>query len=749
MTQTENMTKTIISAVTILIASASAHAQQGAKNGEWHYWGGDAGATRYAPLDQINASNAKELDIVWRWKAFGINGRADTNWQATPLMIDGVLYVTTGMHQAAALDPATGNTLWVFNPEPEDLSTGRTGNPSGRSMAYWTNGKEKRLYRSTLDGRLISIDAKTGKADPKFGDNGTVMLNRELTERVVPVLGSTSPPIVVGDVIVVQVVPEVYAPNKEAVPGHIRGYDVRTGKRLWTFHTIPQAGEFGAETWENESWKINGNTGVWTIMSADLKLGYVYLPVETPSHDFYGGHRLGDNLFAESLVCLDAKTGKRVWHFQIVRHGVWDYDPPAAPILGDIKVNGKTIKSVTQLTKQGMSFVFDRATGKPVWPIEDWPVPQSDVPGERLSPTQPFPTKPAPYEPIGYQENNLIDFTPELRKQAIEIARKYKLGPIYTPTSRVIEGGTQGTWVQPGYGGGSNWNGGAFDPETGMMFVPTKNQPMIASLTPADPKLTNYDYVRATTLTVQGPQGLPIVRPPWSKITGTDMNKGEHVWSRSIGPAPDSVRNHPALKGLKLDFDNMGYTSIRPSPLATKSLLFLSESGNLSGDPGGKMFRAYNKATGDVVAEIELPERTSGAPMTYMHKGRQYIVIAVATRQHPAELVALALPEKGKPRMPPNIVTNDTITAVVATGASTGDVNNGRRVFASACAMCHGQRGEGIDGGAPPIGNQTDASKIVNLVSKGGVNMPPMQTMLTAEQIRDVSAFVVETLRQQ
>jgi len=732
-----------------LVVASAASAQQGTRNGEWHFWGGDAGSTRYAPLDQINAVNAKDLEITWRWRSQLIDGKPDTNWQATPIMVDGVLYVTTGVHQAAAIDPATGETLWIFNPEPRDLATGRPGNPSGRALTYWTDGKQKRLFRSTLDGRLISIDARTGKADPKFGDNGNVMLNRELTDRPIPVLGSTSPPIVVGDVIVVQVIPEVYAPNKEATPGHIRGYDVRTGKRLWTFHTIPQAGEFGVETWENNSWAFNGNTGVWTVMSADLKLGYVYLPVETPSHDFYGGHRLGNNLFAESLVCLDARTGKRVWHFQIVHHGVWDYDPPAAPILGDIKVNGKTIKAVTQLTKQGMSFVFDRITGKPVWPIEEWPVPQSDVPGERLSPTQPFPTKPAPYEPMGYQESSLIDFTPALRKEAMEIARRYKLGPIYTPTSRVIEGGTQGTWVQPGYGGGSNWNGGAFDPETGMMFVPTKNLPMVASLTPADSKLTNYDYVRATTLTVAGPQGLPVVRPPWSKITGTNMHTGEHVWSRAIGPAPENVRNHPALKGLKLDFDNMGYVNIRPSPLATKTLLFMGESGALSGDPGGKLFRAYNKATGDVVAEIELPEKSTGAPMTYMHKGRQYIVIAVSTRQHPAELVALALPEKGKARAQPVMPTNEAqVMSAIKIVSSGGDVNNGRRVFGSACAMCHGQRGEGMDGGAPAITSQTDATKVTNIVGKGGVNMPPMQTMLTAEQIRDVSAFVVESLRQ-
>jgi glucose dehydrogenase len=477
----------------------------------------------------------------------------------------------------------------------------------------------------------------------------------------------------------------------------------------------------------------------------DDELGYVYLPVETPSHDFYGGHRLGDNLFAESIVCLDAKTGKRVWHFQIVHHGVWDYDPPAAPILGDIVVDGRRIKSVTQLTKQGMSFVFDRVTGAPVWPIEERPVPQSDVPGERLSPTQPFPTKPAPYEPQGYDENNLIDFTPELRREAIEIASKYVRGPMYTPTSRVIPGGTQGTWVQPGYGGGSNWNGAAFDPDTGFMFVPTKNQPMIAALTPADPQLTNYDYVRAPTLTVQGPRGLPIVRPPWSKVTATDMNSGEHVWWRAIGPAPESVRNHPDLQGLGLDFSNMGYTSIRPSPLVTKTLLFLGDSGALSGDPGGNMLRAYSKRTGAVVAEIELPSKSTGAPMTYSYKGKQYIVIAVSTREHPAELVALALPDGDSPRVanatPPKARTERNVNRGSITKAMQEQLDRGRAIYAQHCAACHGANGEGVAEGAPALSG-ISADAVMERVRKGGVQMPPMQTMLDEQQIRDVSLFV-------
>lgn len=739
-------------AIATSLISYTATAQYGAPDGEWHTWGGDLGFTRYADLNQINANNVKKLSVAWRWQSLPHGDRPDNNLKATPLMIDGILYTPTGVHQAAALDPATGETLWVFSPEPADIG-GRNPSSSSRSLAYWTDGKQKRLFHNTLDGRLISIDAKTGKADPKFGDNGYVILKNALTDRDVPFVGSSSPPTVVGDVVVAQVVTYITSPNKQAPPGHIRGYDVRTGELLWTFHTIPQAGEFGNETWEKDSWKYTGNTGVWTMMSADKETGYIYLPVEAPSHDFYGGHRLGDNLFAQSLVCLDAKTGKRVWHYQMVHHGLWDYDPPSAPILGDIVVEGKKIKTVTQLTKQGMSFVFDRVTGEPVWPIEEKPVPQSTVPGERSAPTQPFPTKPAPYVPHGYSEEGLIGFTPELRKEAIKIAEQYVRGPIYTPPTRIDEVQkstgikTKGTWVQPGYGGGSNWNGGAFDVKTGLMFVPARNNAMIARLAKADPTLTDWDYIRATTMTAEGPQGLPIVAPPWSKVTATNMNDGEHIWERSIGGAPDAIRNHPALKGLDLDFDNMGHPGVRPVPLVTDSLFFLAESGNLSGDPGGKLFRAYDKKTGKTVAEIELPSKVSGGPMTYLHKGKQYIVMAIATQEYPAELIALTI-DDNKKEIPVHsalsFITQGTDSEAIT--ASKETLALGQRVFSETCAVCHGQTGEGVEGGAPALTNLSNLVTIVRAVSQGGVEMPPMQQMLTGEQIDAVSKYVAVTL---
>ncbi len=718
---------------------------QTSTRGEWMTWGGDAGFTRYAPLDQINKDNVATLEEAWRWKSLPHGSRPDANLKATPLMIDGVLYTPTGVHQVAAIEPDTGKTIWIYTPSPADIG-GRSLTLSSRSLAYWSDAKRKRLFHNTLDGRLLSIDAMTGKADLAFGKNGTVLLKDQLVnDREVPFVGSSSPPTVVGNVVIAQLVGEVTSPNKEAIPGHIRGYDVRTGKLLWTFHTIPQAGEFGNETWEQGSWKYTGNTGVWSMMSADLELGYIYLPVETPTHDFYGGHRLGDNLFGESIVCLNARTGKRVWHFQIVHHGVWDYDLPAAPILHDINLGGRTIKAVTILTKQNLTFVFDRVTGKPLWPIEERLVPQIAVPGERHSPTQPFPTKPVPYSRLGYHEDDLIDFTPELKAEALAIAKRYVRGPMYTPTTPVIEGGTLGTWIYPGYGGGANWNGGAFDPDSGLMFVPTRNSAMVASLTKADPALTNWNFIRAPTEYIKGPRGLPINRPPWSLITATDMNSGEHVWSRAIGGAPDEIRNHPALKGLNLDFDNMGQPGVRPSPLVTKTLLFLAEAGNLSGDPGGQMFRAYDKRTGEVVTEIKLPSKASGAPMTYLHQGRQYIVIAVATREHSAELVALALP-KGAVAASQPVDRLQASTPVTLSGttiiASPEDLRAGREIYSRSCAACHGAKGEGVSGSTSPLFGLTDLDTIRRVVSRGSVKMPPMQTLLNRQQIEQVSKFV-------
>lgn len=733
----------MLSGLVLCFSSVTLFAQTGAPNGEWHFWGGDAGSTRYSALNQINKNTINDVQVVWRWQALPLDGgRIDSNLKATPLYVDGVLYTPTGVHQAAALNPATGEMLWQFSPDPPDIG-GRNPSTSSRSLAYWTDGKQKRLFHNTLDGRLISIDANTGEVDPKFGNEGYITLKENLAEsRDIPFVGSSSPAIVVGDVVIAQIVTYITSPNKEAPPGFIRGFDVRTGELLWTFHTIPQEGEFGNDTWENNSWAYTGNTGVWTVMSADLEKGYVYLPVEAPSHDFYGGQRLGDNLYGQSLVCLDAKTGERIWHYQMVHHPIWDYDPPAAPILSELKVNGKTIPAVTQLTKQGMSFVFNRFTGEPIWPIEEKPVPQSDVPGERTSPTQPFPTKPPPYVPLGFDESRLINFTPEIHAEAKQIAEQYVRGPIYTPPSRVGDGvETKGTWVQPGYGGGSNWNGGAYDPETGLMFVPTRNSAMNARLQKADPSLTNWDYIRATTATIQGPRGLPIIAPPWSVITATDMHQGEHTWSRSIGPAPDSVRNHPDLKDLPLDFDNMGYIGVRPSPLATQSLLFMGQAGNLRDRPGDNKFNAYDKISGEIIRQIELPSKPSGAPMTYMHQGKQYIVVAVADMDHPSELVALTLRDDKTPKQAllSNFNSGQEQQRIILLES---ERRLGKAVFDQHCVACHGANGQGVENLGPNLQSLFSVEQITKAVSLGGVEMPPMQTMLSAEDIERVSKYV-------
>ncbi|GAB1260625.1 outer membrane protein assembly factor BamB family protein [Aurantivibrio plasticivorans] len=722
-------------------------------NPNWLTWGGDYGNTRYSPLAEINGDNFADLEVIWRWKSIDVMGRPNGNWKSTPLYVDGVLYIPTGATSVAAIDPATGDTLWLYTPTPEHVGA-RRASGSSRAVSYWTDGEEQRILHNTVDGRILSIDAKTGKADPNFGEGGYVDLNKNLLapgdNREVVDVGITAPGVVVGDVFVAQIIGNDTPANKVGTPGYVRGYDVRTGKMLWKFHTIPQPGEFGHETWEEDSWKYTGAAGVWTMMSADQELGYVYLPVESPTNNWWGGQRPGDGLFGESLVCLDAKTGERVWHFQVLHHGVWDYDLPAAPILHDIEKDGKTIKAVTLLTKQGMNFVFDRVTGEPVWPIEERPVPTSmGVPGEKLSETQPFPTKPAPYSNLGYHEEDLIDFTPELRQQALEEIKNYVTGPMYTPPTLVGPGiPTKGTVVYPNYGGGSNWNGGAVDLENNRLFVPTRNTYMSIGLQPADPNLTDWEYVtsRRASVHIELPNGLPINRPPWALVTATDMNAGEHLWSRPLGGAPDRIRNHPALQGLGLDFDNMGNISIRPSPLVTKTAMFLAESANIGGDPGTKMFRAYDKDSGAVLSEIELPAKTSGAPMTYSHDGRQYIAVTISTRQYPGELIVLALPKEGETLgVVKNVKQDKGGNNKESVSATPQQMAMGKTLYGQFCSGCHGERGTGgPSGGAPALTEFTDLASIKTTIESGSAEMPAMGSVLTAEQIEAVSRFVAK-----
>lgn len=617
-------------------------ASNGVRKGEWRFYGGDQGSGKYSPLDQINRENVQKLKVAWSWdspdlKVLAQNSKLYTlGYEATALMIGGVLYISTSLSQVAAIDAATGKTIWVYDPKSYE-----TGHPTNlgfvhRGVAYWTDGKAERIFIGTSDAYLIALDARTGQPVASFGENGRVDLTKAIPLAVrARNYAVTSPPMVCRDVVLVGASISDGPVKKEMPRGDIQAFDVRTGKPAWIFHTVPQAGEFGNDTWENDSWKYTGNTNNWTLMSADEELGYVYIPLGTPTNDWYGGHRPGNNLFAESLICLEAKTGKRVWHYQTVHHGVWDYDLPAAPVLCEIKVRGKRIKAVAQITKTGFCFVFDRVTGKPVWPIEERPVPQSVIPGERLSPTQPFPTRPAPYEIQGATENNLIDFSPELRQEALAILNRFDHGPLFTPPTE------KGTIYLPGWGGGANWWGAAFDPETGMFYIPSSTGPIAVRLGKPDPNRSNFQYVRTyegTGLSVSGPRGLPLFKPPYGRITAIDLNKGEHVWQIPHGDGPRKKVNE--LLGNGKDVGPLGAGG--GGPLLTKTLLFVGQGASGRGGGGGgagNFLRAFDKATGKVVAEIVLAANPHGTPMTYMAGGKQYIVVATFD----GRLVALTL----------------------------------------------------------------------------------------------------------
>jgi len=647
-----------IIAVLVLLALSgrSALAQNGAADGEWHHYGGDAGSTRYSPLDQITPANVDDLEIAWRWKAASYGPRPEYNYQATPLMVDGVLYVTAGTaRDVVAIDATTGETLWMWRYDGGERAD-RAPRKNHRGVAYWTDGTSERILYITAGYRLISLDANTGRPDPTFGDEGIVDLfdGLDRPRPEIGLVGASSPPMIVGDIAVVGSAMSAFARTRENIAGFVRGYDIRTGERRWIFHTIPQPGEYGNDTWGNDSWQYTGNTGAWAPMAADPELGYVYLPLETPTNDLYGGDRPGDNLFAESLVALDAVTGERVWHFQFVHHGIWDWDIPTAPMLIDITVDGRTIKAIAQVTKQAWTYVFDRVTGEPVWPIEERPVPIGDVPGEWYSPTQPFPTKPDPFDRQGITAGDLIDFTPEIRAEALRIASEYRMGPIFTPPSSPTDTSVRGTLMVPGLTGGANWQGGAVDAETGILYVSSISNPMRAAARPPTGSLPDFSAMARAArarapagpagCNMMGPLGLPLIKPPWGRITAIDLNTGDHLWMVPNGDTPDCVKNHPALEGLELAPTGKAE---RGGLLVTKTLVFAGEGSGLFAAPrdtGGPMFRAHDKLTGEVVAEFELPAHQTGLPMTYLQDGRQFIVVAVGARDHPAELVALALP---------------------------------------------------------------------------------------------------------
>ncbi len=626
---------------------------------EWRYYAADAFSSKYSPADQINAGNFDDLEIAWRWrspdeslenaKTMGLSG-----FKTTPIMVGGVLYTSTSASQVAAIRPDTGETLWVY--DPQSYKRGRPTNTGyqHRGVAYWTDGKgDERIIIATGGRQLCAVDAKTGKACESFGANGQVELAAALglTEAQQRFVGYNAPPAIVKDTIILGSIIFDGPTRKEMPPGHIQAYDVRTGKLKWIFHTIPQAGEFGNDTWKEDSWTYTGNTNVWSMISVDPELGYVYLPVGTPTNDYYGGHRKGDDLFAESLLCLNAETGERVWHFQGVHHGLWDWDFPCAPNLLDIVVNGKKIKAVAQASKQANLYVFDRVTGEPIWPINEVPVPQTNVAGEETSSTQPVPTKPAAFDRQNLSEDDLIDFTPELRQQALDIVKQYRYGSMWTPPAVVGQDGLKGTLMVPGSGGGANWSGAAVDPETGVLYVPSMTFLMIAGLAQPDQSRSNFTYLRSGQWAGPTIQGLQIVKPPYGRITAIDLNSGEHLWQVTHGDGP---RNHPLLKDLnlpKLGTISIGRFVNSGGPMLTKTLFFASQNvgeQQYEVHPEGVTgyLYAYEKNKGDFVGRFPLENAPHAVPMTYVHNGRQYIVLGCGGGGQPSEFVALALPKK-------------------------------------------------------------------------------------------------------
>ena len=506
-----------------------------------------------SPLDQINASNVANLRIAWRrsavadeLKAAQPDLRFGNSFRSTPLMIDGVLYAQNGIGLVEAFDPETGKTIWVQERFEGDQLRGQ---PS-RGIAQWGTNAEARLL--TVRGQyLVALEPKTGKIIRSFGSNGRVDLLPAIGPKATG-FAMTSSPQVCNDVVIIGNAMSDSPNRKDSLaPGIVQAIDVRTGRVRWTFNPIPRPGEVGSETWEEDSWSYSGAANTWSLISSDEQLGLAYLPTGAPTNDMYGGHRPGDNLFSNSLVCVRCATGERVWHYQLVHHDLWDYDTNVAPILVDIPANGKVVRAVVQLTKQAMAYVFDRATGRPIWPIEERPVPTSKTPGEKTARTQPFPTKPAPFDRHGLTTDDLIDFTPELRAEALEIAKRYVLGPIYTPPSVRGPGptDTKGTLQMPGATGGAEWGGAGFDPETGIIYVPSITGTFAADLLPGDPKTTDLRYTRGDRELVIGPRGLPITKPPYGRIVAIDLKSGDHLWSVANGDGP---RDHEAVRHLNL-----------------------------------------------------------------------------------------------------------------------------------------------------------------------------------------------------
>jgi quinoprotein glucose dehydrogenase len=627
---------------------------------DWQNYAHDLANTRYSPLDQINAANFNDLEVAWRFKTDALGPRPEFVFEGTPLLINGVIYSTAGSRRdVVALDGATGELLWIHREDEGARAMNAPRKLSGRGLSYWTDGKEERLLYVTIGYQMVALDPASGARIPSFGENGIVDLKKEDDQEIDlenSDVGLHATPCVVKDTVVIGAahtagnVPK----TRDNVRGYVRGYDVRTGKRKWIFHTIPKKGEFGYDTWLDGTDKI-GNGGAWAQMAADPELNLVYLGVELPTGDVGGQYRRGDGLFGESIVAVDIDTGVRKWHYQTVHHGLWDYDICCAPVLLDVPIGGKTVKLLALPSKQSFLYVLDRVTGKPVWPIPERKVPKGDMPGEWYSPTQPIPSKPPAYDVQGISPDVLIDFTPELHAKALEHIKNYRIGPLFTPASMFDAKGTWGTLTAPNLTGGSNWPGGSGDPETGMVYVYSKTQADVMSELPNEdvgksdfafinvrglPNAPKRGEVTYGNLTVEG---LPLLKPPYGRISAIDLKKGAIAWQVAHGETPDEVRNHPKLKGLKIPkTGRAGFVGT----LTTKTLVIAGEPGLFTLPDGrkGAMLCAYDKATGEQKGAVYMPAAQYGAPMTYVLNGQQYIVLAIGGGNYSGELVAFRLP---------------------------------------------------------------------------------------------------------
>ena len=685
--------RTILSstAMTLVLTGLPARAQT-APDTEWRNYAADLANTRYAPLDQINASNFDKLEVAWRLPSHMLGSRPEYTWEATPLVIKGRLYTTAGSRRdVVCVDAANGEMLWMFRKDEGERARISPRQYSGRGLASWTDGTEERILYVTPGYQLVALDASTGLPITDFGDKGVVDLKKNMDQVIDPLggeIGLHATPTVARNVVIVGAahasgsVPG----NKPRTKGYVRGFDVKTGKRLWIFHTIPLKGEYGYDSWirAGEA-EAATNTGCWAQISVDEELGLAYLGIEIPSADESGVRRQGNTLFSNCIVAVELETGKRRWHYQMVHHDIWDRDVPCAAILCDIPHNGKIVKALAQPSKQCFLYVLNRETGKPIWPIVEKRVPRGDVPGEWYSPTQPFPTRPPAYDVQNVDASTVIDFTPELHAKALRLLSRYRSGPLFTPPSLSRADGTWGTLVALATQGGTNWAGGCYDPETHTVYTFSENVVAVGGLLPGNPRFTDADYIRGTfsaaptsAAAIQGGEnylapptavanaaagstatagsadefrpgiltidGLPLMKPPYGRITATDLEKGEIAWQVAHGDTPDAIKNHPALKGLKIPRTG------RPGligPTVTRSLVICGESGfvTTAGGRRGALLRAYDKKTGEDRGAVYMPAPQVGSPMTYMLGGRQYIVLTIGGPGFPAEMLAFRLPQ--------------------------------------------------------------------------------------------------------